>query len=86
MCDVPGVRLHPLDSVSSLFLTSFKDTLILGIRTVMNIRGVGGDVSKIKSTLVYTFLDSKGEYVGSHYLLERLSVPLFATGPVDQQM
>ena len=26
---VPGVRLHLLDSVSSLFLTPFKDALIL---------------------------------------------------------
>ena len=39
---------------------------LLGIRTVMNIRGVGGDVSKVKSPLVYRFLDSKGEYVGFH--------------------
>ena len=64
---VPGVRMHLLDSGSSLFLTPHKDALILGIKTVMNIRGVGGDVAKIKSPLVYTFLDSKGEYVGFHY-------------------
>ena len=87
---VPGVRLHLLDSDSSLFLTPFKDALILGIRTVMNIWGVGGDVSKVKSPLVYTFLDSKGEYVGFHYqalyLLESLPIPLFATGPAEQQM
>ena len=87
---VPGVRLHLLDSGSSLFLTPFKDALILGIRTVMNIRGVGGDVSKVKSPLVYTFLDSKGEYVGFHYqalyLLESLPISLFATGPAEQQM
>ena len=87
---LPGVRLHLLDSGSSLFLTPFKDAMILGIRTVMNIRGVGGDVSKVKSPLVYTFLDSKGEYVGFHYqalyLLESLPIPLFATGPVEQQM
>ena len=87
---VPGVMLHLLDSDSSLFLTPFKDALILGIRTVMNIWGVGGDVSKVKSPLVYTFLDSKGEYVGFHYqalyLLESLPIPLFATGPAEQQM
>ena len=87
---VPGVRLHLLDSGSSLFLTPFKDALILAIKTIMNIRGVGGDVSKIKSPLVYTFLDSKGEYVGFHYqalhLLESLPILLFATGPAEQQM
>jgi hypothetical protein len=87
---VPGVRMHLLDSGSSLFLTPFKDALILGIKTVINITGVGGDVTKIKSQLVYTFLDSKGEYVGFHYqslyLLESLLIPLFATGPVEQQM
>jgi hypothetical protein len=87
---VPGVRMHLLDSGSSLFLTPFKDALILGIKTVMNIKGVGGDVAKIKSPLVYTFLDSKGEYVGFHYqdlyLLESLPIPLFATGPAEQQM
>jgi hypothetical protein len=53
----------------------------------MNIRGVGGDVAKIKSPLVSTFLDSKGEYVGFHYqslyLLESLTIPLFATGPTS---
>jgi hypothetical protein len=59
--------MHLLDSGSSLFLTPFKDALILGIKTVMNIGGVGGDVAKIKLPLVYTFLDSKGEYVGFHY-------------------
>jgi hypothetical protein len=64
---VPGVSMHLLDSGSSLFLTSLKDAFTLGIKTVMNIRGVGGDVAKIKSPLVYTFLDSKGEYVGFHY-------------------
>ena len=63
---VPGVRLNLLESGSPLFLTPFKGALILGIKTVMNIRGVGGDVSKLKSPLVYTFLDSKGEYVGFH--------------------
>ena len=91
MCDLYlGVRMHLLDSGSSLFLTPHKDALILGIKTVMNIRGVGGDVAKIKSPLVYTFLDSKGEYVGFHYqslyLLESLPIPLFATGPAEQQM
>ena len=84
------VRMHLLDSGSSLFLTPRKDALILGIKTVMNIRGVGGDVAKIKSPLVYTFLDSKGEYVGFHYqslyFLESLPIPLFATGPAQQQM
>jgi hypothetical protein len=84
------VRMHLLDSGSSLFLTPRKDALILGIKTVMNIRGVGGDVAKIKSPLVYTFLDSKGEYVGFHYqslyFLESLPIPLFATGPAKQQM
>ena len=39
---VPGVRLHLLDSDSSLFLTHFKDALILGIKTVMNMRGRRG--------------------------------------------
>jgi hypothetical protein len=82
--------MHLLDSGSSLFLTPRKDALILGIKTVMNIRGVGGDVAKIKSPLVYTFLDSKGEYVGFHYqslhLLESLPISLFATGPAEQQM
>ena len=67
MRSVPGVRMHLLDSGSSLFLTTFKDDLTIGIKTVMNIRGVGGDVAKIKSPLVCTFLDSKGEYVGFHY-------------------
>ena len=90
MRSVPDVSLHLLDSGTSHFLVSFKDALILGIRTVMNINGVGGDVSKIKSSLVYTFLDSKGEYVGFHcqtlYLLESLSISLFATGPAEQQM
>jgi hypothetical protein len=87
---VPGARMHLLDSGSSLFLTSHKDALILGIKTLMNIRGVGGDVAKIKSPLVYTCLDSKGEYVGFHdqslYLLENLPIPLFVTEPADQQM
>ena len=87
---VPGVRMHLLDSGSSLFLTPHRDALILGIKTVMNIRGVGGDVAKIKSPLVYTFLDIKGEFVGFHYqslyLLESLPIPLFATGPAEQQM
>ncbi len=91
MRSVPRVRMHLLDSGSSLFRTPHKDALILGIKTVMNIRGVGGDVAKIKkSSLVYTFLDSQGEYVGFHYqslyLLESLPIPLFATGPVEQQM
>jgi hypothetical protein len=45
MRSVPGVRMHLLDSGSSLFLTTFKDDLTLGIKTVMNIRGVGGDVA-----------------------------------------
>ena len=79
VCSVPGVRIHLLDSGSSLFLTSHKETVILVIKTVMNIKGVGGDVGKIKSPLVYTFLDSKGEYVGFHYqslyLLESLPMP-----------
>ena len=44
---VPGVRMHLLDSGSSLFLTPFKVALILGIKAVINIKGVGGDVSKI---------------------------------------
>jgi hypothetical protein len=82
--------MHLLDSGSFLFRTPHKDALILGIKTVMNIRGVGGDVAKIKSPLVYTFLDSKGEYVGFHYqslyLLESLPIPLFATGPAEQQL
>jgi hypothetical protein len=82
--------MYLLDSGSSLFLTPNKDALILGIKTVMNIRGVGGDVAKIKSPLFYTFLDIKGEYVGFHYqslyLLESLPIPLFATGPAEQQM
>jgi hypothetical protein len=39
---VPGVRLHLLDSGSSLFLTPFKEALILGIKTVMNMRGRRG--------------------------------------------
>jgi hypothetical protein len=68
---------------SPLFPTPHKDALVLGIKTVMNIRGVGGDVAKIKSPLVYTFLDNKGEYVGFHYqslyLLESLPIPLLAT-------
>ena len=51
--------MHLLDSGSSLFLTPHTDALILGIKTVMNIRGVGGDVVKIKSPLVYTFLDTQ---------------------------
>jgi hypothetical protein len=63
---VPGVRIHLLDSGSSLFLTPHKDALILGIQTLMHIRGFGGDVAKIKSPLVYNFLNSKGEYVGFH--------------------
>jgi hypothetical protein len=82
--------MHLLDSGSSLFLTPHKDALILGIKTVMNIKGFGGDVAKIKSPFVHTFLDSKGEYVGFHYqslyLLESLPIPLFATGPAEQQM
>ncbi len=91
---VPGVRMHLLDSGSSLFLTPHKDALILGIKTVMNIRGVGGDVAKIKSPLVYTFLDSKGEYVGFHYqslyLLESLSsdaqLQVFTGCPKDSKL
>ena len=39
---LPGVRLHLLDSGSSLFLTPFKEALILGIKTVMNMRGRRG--------------------------------------------
>jgi hypothetical protein len=84
-----GVRMHLLDSGSSLFLTTHKDVLIFGIKTVMNIRGVGGDVAKIKFPLLHTFLDNKGEYVGFHnqslYLLESLPIPLFAKGPAEQQ-
>jgi hypothetical protein len=52
---VPRVRMHLLDSGSSLFRTPHKDALILGIKT-------------------------------SLYLLESLPIPLFATGPVEQQM
>jgi hypothetical protein len=36
-------------------------------------RGVGGDVAKIKSPLVYTFLDSKGDYVVFHDQLHCIS-------------
>ena len=51
---VPGVRLHLLGSGSSLYLTPFKDALILEIKTVMNVRGVAGDVSTVKvSSSIY---------------------------------
>jgi hypothetical protein len=39
---VPGVRLHLLDSGSSLFLTPFQDALILGIKNRHEHTGASG--------------------------------------------
>lgn len=67
----PGIRLHLLDSESSLYLTLYADGLLtpladalaLTIECERNIRGVGGDMSSLMSPLMCTFLDTEGYFV-----------------------
>jgi hypothetical protein len=66
----PGIRLHLLDSESSLYLTPYADGLLtpladalaLTIKCERNIRGVGRDMSSLMSEapLMCTFLDTEG--------------------------
>ena len=85
----PGVRLWLVDSGSSCFVTPFRDTMILPIRTELQMNGIGGAHSKMVSPLILSFLDADGEYAVLHFqcvfLLETLPIPLFATGPCEQQ-
>jgi hypothetical protein len=84
-----GTRLHLVDSVSSVFTSSHKDTLILPINTTLKLTGVGGANSDLMSPLIYTVLDANGTYVVLHYqsvyYLSSVSVALFATSPFEQQ-
>ena len=51
--------------------------------------GIGGAQSKMVSPLILSFLDADGKYAVLHFqgvfLLESLPIPLFATGPCEQQ-
>jgi hypothetical protein len=85
----PGIRLWLVDSGSSCFVTPFRDTMILPIRTELQMSGIGGAQSKMVSPLILSFLDADGKYAVLHFqgvfLLESLPIPLFATGPCEQQ-
>ena len=85
----PGVRMWLVDSGSSCFVTPFRDTMILPIRTELQMNGIGGAHSKMVSPLILSFLDAEGKYAVLHFqcvfLLETLPIPLFATGPCEQQ-
>jgi hypothetical protein len=63
--------------------------MILPIRTELQMNGIGGAQSKMVSPLILSFLDADGEYAVLHFqcvfLLETLPIPLFATGPCEQQ-
>jgi hypothetical protein len=62
-----GMRLHLVDSGSSVFTSPHKDTLILPIKTTLKLTGIGGATSDLMSPLIYSVLDVKGEYVVFHY-------------------
>ncbi len=78
-----------LDSGSSCFVTPFRDTMILPILIELQMNGIGGAHSKMVSPQILSFLDADGEYAVLHlqcvFLLETLPIPLFATGPCEQQ-
>jgi hypothetical protein len=59
--------LHLVDSGSSVFTSSHKDTLILSIKTTLKIKGVEGANSDLMSPLIYTVFDVNGAYVVLHY-------------------
>jgi hypothetical protein len=71
------------------FVTPFRDTMILPIRTEVQMNGIGGAHSKMVSPLILSFLDADGQYEVLHFqcvfLLETFPIPLFATGPCEQQ-
>jgi hypothetical protein len=85
----PGVRLWLVDSGLSCFVTPFRDTMILPIRTELQMNGIGGAQSRMVSPLILSFLDADGKYTVLHFqwlfVLETLPIPLFATGPCEQQ-
>jgi hypothetical protein len=84
-----GIRLHLVDSGSSVFTSPHKDTMILPIKTTLKLTGIGGATSDLMSPLIYSVLDVNGEYVVLHYqavyYLPTVPIALFATGPFEQQ-
>ena len=85
----PGIRMWLVDSGSSCFVEPFRDTMILPIRTELQVSVIGGTQSNMVSPLILSFLDADMKYAVLQFqglfLLESLPIPLFATGPCEQQ-
>ena len=58
----PGIRLWSVDSGSSCFVKPFRDTMILPIKTELQMSVIGGTQSKMVSPLILSFLDADMKY------------------------